>query len=255
MKKCNKCLELLDDSLFIKKKKTCDICAEIQLKEYNKNYYLNNTDKIKQQAAKNYENNKSNILAQAKLEYSENKEKFIEKNKALHTKNKDKYNAQKRLYYKNNAEKFKCLSKKYRIKNRELARKWGKEWEIKRKHNDPSYKLRKNISKLVYYYLCKNGYSKNGISIMSKLNYSFQELKKYLESKFEPWMNWNNYGMYRLDTWDDNDQSTWTWNIDHIIPQSKLLYTSMEDDNFKKCWALDNLQPLSSKDNLMKGAK
>lgn len=26
----------------------------------------------------------------------------------------------------------------------------------------------------------------------------------------------------------------WEWQIDHIIPQSKLPYTSMKDKNFKK---------------------
>jgi hypothetical protein len=57
-----------------------------------------------------------------------------------------------------------------------------------------------------------------------------------LEKQFEPWMNWQNHGVYK--NWDDNDQSTWTWQIDHIIPQSDLPYTSMEDENFKKCWAL-----------------
>lgn len=68
-------------------------------------------------------------------------------------------------------------------------------------------------------------------------------------------MNWNNWGRYNAETWDDNDPSTWTWQIDHIIPQSKLKYTSMDDENFKKCWALDNLRPLSSKENLEKGNK
>lgn len=43
-------------------------------------------------------------------------------------------------------------------------------------------------------------------------------------------MSWENYGDY--------------WQIDHIVPQSKLCFSSMEDDNFKKCWALENLRPL-----------
>jgi hypothetical protein len=66
-------------------------------------------------------------------------------------------------------------------------------------------------------------------------------------------MNWDNYGVYRKAIWDDNDQSTWTWQIDHIIPQSKLKYSSVKEDNFKKCWALDNLRPLSSKENFLLG--
>jgi hypothetical protein len=68
-------------------------------------------------------------------------------------------------------------------------------------------------------------------------------------------MNWNNYGIYYTNLWNDNDPSTWVWNIDHIIPQSKLPYTSMEDDNFKKCWALDNLRPYSAKQNIIDGNK
>jgi hypothetical protein len=80
-----------------------------------------------------------------------------------------------------------------------------------------------------------------------------QDLKIYIEAQFEPWMTWDNHGNYDLNTWDDNDQFTWVWQIDHIIPQSLLPYTSMEDDNFKKCWALENLRPYSAKQNLLDG--
>ena len=103
-------------------------------------------------------------------------------------------------------------------------------------------------------YLKKNNSSKKD-SILKFLQYTIEELKMHLESLFEPWMNWNNYGVYRKCSWNDNDLLTWTWQLDHIIPQSALPYTSMEDDNFKKCWALENLRPLSSKENLLKGNK
>ena len=92
-----------------------------------------------------------------------------------------------------------------------------------------------------------------GISIIKYLPYSIKELKCYLENKFESWMTWNNWGAYNKYTWIDNDQSTWTWNIDHIIPQSNLPYSLMTDDNFKKCWSLDNLRPLSAKQNVLDG--
>lgn len=39
------------------------------------------------------------------------------------------------------------------------------------------------------------------------------------------------------------------WHIDHIIPQFNLLYTSMEDNNFKTCWALNNLRALETTQN------
>ena len=68
-------------------------------------------------------------------------------------------------------------------------------------------------------------------------------------------MNWNNYGNYRLNSWNDFDQSTWKWNIDHIIPQSMFNYDSMQHPDFYKCWALENLRPLSAKKNLLKSNK
>jgi hypothetical protein len=68
-------------------------------------------------------------------------------------------------------------------------------------------------------------------------------------------MNWDNQGVYNAKTWNDEDQSTWKWQIDHIIPQSDLPYYSMEDENFKKCWALENLRPLSAKQNVLDGTR
>jgi hypothetical protein len=41
--------------------------------------------------------------------------------------------------------------------------------------------------------------------------------------------------------------------IDHIVPQSDLPYSSMNDENFQKCWALENLRPLSAKQNYLDG--
>ena len=38
-----------------------------------------------------------------------------------------------------------------------------------------------------------------------------------------------------------------------LIPQSDLPYTSMEDTNFKKCWALENLRPYPAKQNYLDG--
>ena len=63
--------------------------------------------------------------------------------------------------------------------------------------------------------------------------------RQHIERQFDDNMNCNNYGIY--------------WHIDHIIPQSCLPYTSMEEDNFKKCWALNNLRPLEAKLNIIDG--
>jgi len=73
----------------------------------------------------------------------------------------------------------------------------------------------------------------------SKLGYTIEELKSHLENLFKEDMSWDNYGT--------------EWHIDHVVPRSWTPYASIEDDNFKKCWALSNLQPLWAKDNLSKG--
>jgi hypothetical protein len=72
------------------------------------------------------------------------------------------------------------------------------------------------------------------------VGYTVQELKTHLESRFLPGMTWDNYG---------------EWHIDHVIPQAKFKYRTVDDPDFVACWALTNLQPLWRDDNLRKGSK
>lgn len=122
-------------------------------------------------------------------------------------------------------------------------------------NNDPFYKLRMIVSASVKRYLKSNGGNKLNKSCISMLGYSIAELKAHIEKQFEPWMTWKNWGIYNFNSWDDNNIYTWTWNIDHIIPQSVLPCDSMEHPNFKKCWALENLRPYSAKQNILDGAR
>ena len=125
----------------------------------------------------------------------------------------------------------------------------------KKRKEDINYKIRMNLSNSIRSYLRNNYSSKNGNSCLQYLPYTIDELKKHLEIQFEWWMTWNNHGNYRIKYWKDDNPSTWKWQIDHIIPCDALPYTSMEDENFKKCWALENLRPLSAKENIKKGNK
>ncbi len=114
---------------------------------------------------------------------------------------------------------------------------------------DPYRRLRRRISNAIHRSL--KGHKK--FSISDCLNCTIDELRTHLEKQFEPWMSWSNWGNYDPKTWDDNDRSTWRWQIDHVIPQTCLPYLSIDDDNFKKCWSLDNLRPLSAKQNVLDG--
>ena len=69
------------------------------------------------------------------------------------------------------------------------------------------------------------------------LSFTMEELKIHLENQFDDWMNWDNHGL---------------WHIDHIKPVASFDFTSMEDEDFKKCWALENLQPLKDTENMRK---
>lgn len=172
--------------------------------------------------------------------YKENRDQVITDQLKRNGERKDEIAAYQIEYRQNNKAELQLKKRRYK--------------KIKRQ-NDPSFRLRELVSNSIFQALKYIGSNKGGVSVLQYLPYSFQELKEYLEKLFESWMTWENWGSYDPKTWNDNNPSTWTWQIDHIIPQSKLLYASMSDDNFQKCWALSNLRPLSAKQNLIKGNK
>lgn len=86
---------------------------------------------------------------------------------------------------------------------------------------------------------------------LDNLPYSIDELKNHIENLFEPWMTWDNWGVYDPDIWDDDNSLTWTWHLDHVIRQADLPYDSFDHSNFQKCWALSNLRPYSAKMNVI----
>jgi hypothetical protein len=72
------------------------------------------------------------------------------------------------------------------------------------------------------------------------LGCSVDEFKLYLESKFESWMNWANYGRNG-------------WEIDHVFPMSRANLSNI--DELKKVCHYTNLQPLKVSVNRSKGNK
>jgi hypothetical protein len=176
-------------------------------------------------------------------------------NQNYHQNNKDELNAISKEYYKNNTDTIKIRVKKYIANNQKDIKNYNKEYQKSKRKSDPSFRLRGIVSTRVGQALRAIGKSKNSKSTLNYLPYTMQDLKDHLEKQFEPWMTWDNHGTHNIKEYDENNSATWKWNIDHIIPQSKLPYTSMEEDNFKQCWALSNLRPLLAKENIKKGAK
>ncbi len=246
---CQKCN--IEQKVFISKYGTfCSKCADQVRKRH---FYIKNTNlpliQEKEHNSAYYINGKFDLKLYKKYYAQINKEKIAQFQKEYRENNKEQIKQDKREYYLLNKEHIINKSKEYSINNKEKVRQNHRKWE-KNKMQDPIFHLKKVVSHSIRGALKGN---KANQSTFKYLTYTVEELKIHLEALFESWMNWNNWGRYIVETWKDDDFSTWTWQIDHIIPHSCLPYTSMEDDNFKKCWSLSNLRPYSAKLNLIEG--
>lgn len=135
-------------------------------------------------------------------------------------------------------EKKRLACKKYVQKNKnnpEFKRK-RREIHKKRLKRDPLYRLRISYYRRIN--KCIKRLKTKDIHFLEKLGCSLEEFKIYLESKFEPWMSWENYGLY-------NGELNYGWDIDHIIPLSK----ASTEDEFYELSHYTNMQPLCSKTN------
>ena len=186
---------------------------------YKKEWYQRNKDRLKE-------------LAESK---KEDKKLYME---AYRKTNSEKIKEYKRQYREQNNEKIIQYAKEYEVRNRDWRNKYRNQYI-----QDPIIRFRANIGSLVSRAMKGR---KNGESVFDYLPYTFQQLKEHLESKFESWMSWENYGG------KTNDPRK-TWHIDHIIPQVNFKFTSMEDEQFQECWALSNLRPLDKIENIIKG--
>jgi len=102
---------------------------------------------------------------------------------------------------------------------------------------DILFKLKRRLRHRLYSAVKNN--QKTG-SAIKDLGCSIEELRNYLESKWQEGMTWENYGR-------DG------WHIDHKIPLAS--FDLSDSEQFAKACHYTNLQPLWAKDNLTKGDK
>jgi hypothetical protein len=144
----------------------------------------------------------------------------------------------------------KIASRKYQLKNQTRLSEYHKEWQKNnrdtkreyqkyKRHTDPLYKLISNFRTAIYIVLKENNLQKYG-HYFDILGYTPEDLIVHLEKHFNEGMNWENYG---------------EWHIDHIKPISSFIFECSEDEEFKRCWSLDNLQPMWGIENIKKGNK
>ena len=173
---------------------------------------------------------------------------WAKERKAYYQKNKEKLITQQREYQKLNTDKI----KQYVEDNREIINKRNQDYYILNKekiniqktlyHNekmktDNLYKITYNIRRNITISIKNKGYTKKS-KTTDILGCTFEEFKSHIESKFLPWMSWENKGLY-------NGELNHGWDIDHIIPIS----SATTEEEVIKLNHYSNLQPLCSKIN------
>ena len=154
-------------------------------------------------------------------------------------KNKEKLNEYVKTWYEQNKEYRKKYIKEYRENNVDKIRQIKRDYERKRKASDPLYKLISNFRTAIYQVLKESNVEKNG-HYFDILGYTPEELINHLEKQFTEGMTWENYGEFH---------------VDHKLPISSFNIKEIGDEEFMKCWSLDNLQPMWGEENIRKSNK
>jgi hypothetical protein len=153
-------------------------------------------------------------------------------------------NREKRLQYfsdwqKDNRDRLNDYHQKWREKNIDKHREYKRKYEKHRKDTDPLYKLISNFRTAIYQVLKESNVEKNG-HYFDILGYTPEELINHLEKQFTEGMTWDNYGEFH---------------VDHKLPISSFNIKEIGDEEFMKCWSLDNLQPMWGEENIRKSNK
>jgi hypothetical protein len=174
------------------------------------------------------EANREKLKGASKKYYEENKETYQQNRDA----NKDTIKEKHKLYYQKNKEVIKEKVKEYTKNNIDKVRLAQKNWRKKKLEIDILYRLSYNFSKKLRKLIKRNGHTKKDKTI-DILGCTFQEFKQHIESLWQPWMNWDNYGLY-------DGSLDYGWDIDHIEPIS----SANTEEELIKLNHYTNLQPL-----------
>lgn len=159
--------------------------------------------------------------------------------KKYYESNKEKISEYYSEWREDNKERLKEYQKKWREENRDKLRKTKRDYERNRKSRDPLYKLISNFRTAIYTVLKESNVDKYG-NYFDILQYTPEELIIHLEKQFKDDMTWDNYGV---------------WHVDHKLPITSFDIQEMGDEEFMKCWCLDNLQPMWGDENIRKSNK
>ena len=266
MKTCNCCNESLNETEFVKNRRMsdglnsrCKSCC----REYKKKYYAKNRGRITAQCRSYREKNRSTLTIKKREYNKKNSERNRQRSKEYYQRNKEKiirwqrrYNAENastivrrnRVYRQKNYKAIRDKQRTYEAKNANVIRAYKREWtkanraritkssrdRTRIRMKDPVFRLKRNLRTRLHHALA--GLHKKDRT-MNLVGCSIENLKKYIESKFQQGMSWENYGK---------------WHVDHIRPCAS--FDLSDPHQQEKCFHYSNLQPLWAEDNLRKQA-
>jgi hypothetical protein len=159
--------------------------------------------------------------------------------KRTYLKHKEKKLEYHKIWAEQNKEHLKQYIKEYRENNVDKIKQIKRDYERNRKARDPLYKLITNFRTAIWTVLKESNVDKYG-HYFDILQYTPEELINHLEKQFKDDMTWDNYGI---------------WHVDHKLPITSFDIQEMGDEEFMKCWCLDNLQPMWGEENIRKSNK
>jgi len=160
-------------------------------------------------------------------------------NKRYYESHKEQMKASSKAWYDKNKEKRLERIREYHKENRDIAykayKKWRPGYQKERLRTDPKFNLDQNVLRAVRKALKISKKFKEQIWI-AKLGYKMATLKNHLKARVPDGYTWADYINGKLE-------------LDHVIPRYLFNYESIDDPEFKKCWALKNLRLLPSNKN------
>jgi len=172
--------------------------------------------------AARYQANKESMKAAARSWYIENKNEVLKRRAAYYAENRVEILACQSEYH--------GTTKGRDARRRENSKRLGT--PKGRMHDRISGAIRSSIKPGV----------KKGRQWESLVGYDADTLMEHLVAKFTEGMTLEKFQKGLI-------------HIDHKIPVSAFNFETPDDFDFKRCWALENLQPLWAKDNLRKSNK
>ncbi|WP_144340249.1 HNH endonuclease [Sinorhizobium sp. BJ1] len=214
------------------KKSICIECGRAPLKKWKEE----NPDKVAAASKRSAAKNAEKIKIKGKEYYERNKENILVKASEYRSANKDAIKISKKKHYENNRDEVIAASLKWAADNPEKVRERVQRSNKKRRK---SLKIRLEESVSTYMRRGLLGGSAGERRTFEILGYTSEQLKRHIEAQFVDGMTWGNWGIRG-------------WHIDHIVPLTAFNYETPDDPDFKKAWALSNLQPLWAADNIRK---